>query len=164
MKNFKTTIVAIIALILGVGGSSAYLGFSGNESGVKFNIYGTDAGTTKVTSTSKTFNVGSSESTLNLNIKTSSTDAQTIAILPEFSNESDDCANATYFRQALSTNTSGAVAAATSTITIQVPASPSTPYYQNVQIQDLNTECMKLTFTGSSSTVTSMLWIEGIKK
>jgi len=163
-KKPQSWIAIILALILGVGGTGAYLGFTGNESGSKFNVYGTDAGTTKVTSTVKTLYFGSSNSTLNLTLKTSSTAAQTLTLDVQVSNDSSDCSAANYARQSLTSVSSGAVTVTTSTYTIQVPASPSIAYYQNFQIADLNTECLQLSFTGSSSTITSLMWAEGIKK
>lgn len=161
MKNLKTIIVSIVALVLGVGGTGAVLGFSGNESAVKFNVYGSETGTTAVTSTIKTAYVGSANSTLNLNIKTTSTGAQTIAIVPEFSNDAEDCSTATYFRQSLVGISGGAATVATSTYTIQVPKGA---YTQAFQIPDLNTECLKLTLTSSAVASTSMLWVEAAVK
>lgn len=161
MKNFKSVLTAIFALVLGVGGTGAYLGYTGNDSGVIYTVYGSETGTTAVSSTSKILRTGSSNGTINLNIKTSSTAVQTIAVVPEYSNDSADCATAVFFRETVNAASGGAVTVSTSTRTIQVPVGI---YYQNIQIQDMNSECLKLTLTASSSTLTSLLWAEAIAK
>jgi hypothetical protein len=162
MKNLKEIIIGIVSIILGVGGTSAYLGYTGDNTGTRVTIYGSETGTTAVTSTAKAFRLGSSKSTINLNVKTSSTAAQTITFYPEYSNDGIcSSTGSTWFRETNVGISAGATTLSTTTQTMQVPVGP---FYQNVQIDDLNAECIKLSFTGSSSTVTSMLWIDAIIK
>lgn len=160
MKNKSLIGVILTAILAAIGYGGYTLGDVGS-SAAKFNVYGSETGTTAVTSTSKTIYIGSKNEVVNLSIKASSTHSQTISFYPELSNDSDDCSTATYFRGTNLAVSGGAITITTSTYSLLIPSGPS---YNSVQIANLNTECLKLTFTGSAAATTSMLWIEGSTK
>jgi hypothetical protein len=160
----KKEIILLLVGIVVVLSAAAFFAFNKNSgvsfgtfrsSGSTFNIYGTATNTTVATTTTKTLSIGSSKETINLNIKATSTAAQTVTIRPEFSNDSD-CATAIYFRGTFIAVSGITGTVSTSTYSLAIPAGASA---NNVQISNLNTECLKLTI---SATTSSLLWIQGI--
>jgi len=166
MKNLKTIIYGIVALILGVGGTSAYLGYTGDNLSQTFTIYGSQSAATSTvaTTTNKILSIGSNVSTLNLNIKTWTTSTQYLSIYPSYSNESD-CSSATFYR---SNNLTASGAYATGTQTVYRLNLSAGYSYNNLQIIDLNTKCLKLNFDVVSSTSATaegaIMYISGSQK
>lgn len=157
----KKTIIGILTGIIAMLGG--YVGYQqmGGSMGARVTIYGSETGTTAVTSTSKIINLGDEFDIINLNIKASTTAAQNIAVYPEFSNDPTCATGSTWFRETNNSFTAGAGTVATTTYTLAIPTGLS---YNSLQIDSLNSRCLKLSFTGSSSTVTSMLWIDAQMK
>lgn len=160
-KSWLVAIASVILALAGFGGYQATFGSDDGDSGMKFNIYGSSSGTTAVTSTSKILYIGSSNNTMNINIKASSTHTQTIAFYPEFSNDASCTTTSTWFREDSNTLSGVTVTATTTSYSLAIPVGLS---YNNIQLSNLNTECVKLTFVGSAVNTTSMVWIEGIVK
>jgi hypothetical protein len=159
---FAVVLIALIANWLNPSVAS----FGNSEfSTQRTDIYGSATNTTLASTTSKIVSIDPSFDKVNLNIKTTSTAAQTIAIVPEFSNE-NNCDTATYFRETLNAGNVIFVASdptgltqVTSTYSIGIPAGAS---YNNMQLTNLNARCIKLTLTTSSTTDPAIAWVEGL--
>jgi len=167
MKN-KSLIGVIIAFVLGVAGFGGYQTF-GNISGDNFNVYGTSANTTAVTSTSKTLTIDSSKSLLNLNIKTSSTAAQTISVYTEYSNDVNCDTTEEWFRDTRNAGVVGfttdpnTFTVATSTFSLGIGAGVNRNTIQiggNDVGGALNARCVKVNLSTSSTTDPAILWTE----
>lgn len=163
----KNKVIAVLsALIILLGGGAAYQFGSSDARSNRIDIYGTSSGTTLASTTSKIVAIGTEFTKVNLNIKATSTAAQTIAIVPEFSNDVD-CDTTTYFRETQNAgnviwaiaSTPAGLTQVTTTYSLAIPSGAS---YNNIQLTNLNTHCIKLTLTTSSTTDPAIAWVEGL--
>lgn len=168
----KNKVIAVLsALIVLLGGGVAYQFGSYDVRPNRMDLYGSATNTTLASTTSAIVAIGAEYGKVNLNIKVSTTDAQTIAIVPEFSNDAN-CDTATYFKDTISVNdiryvitdyatTYGSYSASLTTNDYPLLVTGTGVNYYSVQIPNLNARCFKVTLTGSSTTVPLMAWVEG---
>jgi hypothetical protein len=170
MKNKLIAIISAIVIIL--GGGVAYQFGSGSESSSnRVDIYGTESATTLASTTSNIVVVGTEFNKVNLNIKTSSTAAQTISVYNEYSNDNECDSNSAWFRD---TRNAGVLAfstdgnnftVATTTFNLAIPAGPAKNTLQiggNDVGGMLNARCIRINLSTSSTTDPAILWVEGM--
>jgi hypothetical protein len=150
--------IIIVALIYAGINSSRTLGYSGEQSTKRVDVYGTISATTLASTTSGIIAVGPDYNKVNINIKASSSVAQNIIVYPEFSNESNCDTATTWFRETNNTVSGATVTVSTSTYSLAVGTSLS---YNSIVIDEINARCVKLNLSTSSTTVPAILWVEG---
>lgn len=159
MKN-KSLIGIVLAFIIGIAGYGGVqtLGYSGEQSTKRVDVYGTILATTTASTTSDIIAVGPDYNKVNLNIKASSSAAQNIVVYPEFSNENNCDTATTWFRETNNAVSGATVTVSTSTYSLAVDTGLS---YNSVVIDEINARCVKLNLSTSSTTSPAIIWVEG---
>ena len=164
--------VGLIALVgVWLRGDAPQLGSSGRFYSTRVDVYGSATNTTLASTTSKVIAVGPEFNKVNLNIKTSSTEAQTISVYTEYSNDNNCDTTSEWFRD---TRNAGVVSfsgspnnfsVATTTFDLGIGAGLSRHTMQiggNDVGGALNARCVKINLSTSSTTDPAILWVEGL--
>lgn len=168
----KNKVIAVLsALIVLLGGGVAYQ-FGSGDGSIRTDLYGSSTGTTLASSTSAIVAIGTEYEKVNINLKTSSTEAQSITINAQYSN-ADNCDDTSEW---FSDTRNGAIVGfstdpnnitiATSTFSIGVGAGTNRNTIQiggnDVTGGIMNAKCVKITLNTSSTTIPAILWAEGV--
>jgi hypothetical protein len=158
-KSIITILVGIIALLGGYSTSQTF--GSDNTSSLRVDVYGSISATTTATTTQKVIEISPDYNKINLNIKASSTAAQSITVYPEFSNENNCDTASTWFRETNNAVSGAAVTVSTSTYSVGIGSGYS---YNSLVIDEINARCLRLNINTSSTTVPALVWAEGYLK